>query len=87
MASVVGTRVTVTSSATPLFTLDTSATTATMHNKGASSVFLGDATVTAATGYELGTGEVLGVDAPRNFQLYAIAASSSMRVDVLEVEI
>lgn len=44
-------------------------------NKGANPVFLGDATVTEANGYELAVGEAIVVDLGGEDKLYGICAT------------
>ncbi len=55
-------------------------------NRGASSVYLGGQGVTAAEGYELAAGEKLSLELrPSDLGLYAVAASGSVRLDVMQV--
>lgn len=55
-------------------------------NRGTASVFLGDATVTTGTGFELGVGESVTLDLADGEVVYGIAAANQ-RVDVLRTGI
>lgn len=58
----------------------------TVHNKGAASVFLGGSTVAnsgASAGYELEAGVIVPVHLVGGDTLFAFAASTTQRVDVL----
>jgi hypothetical protein len=55
-------------------------------NRGSVAVYVGPSTVTTGTGFQLDPGESLSVDVPTHGAgLYGITASSTARVDVLEV--
>lgn len=57
-----------------------------IRNRGLASVFLGGASVTAATGYELGAGDALTFDGNTNGDpLWAIAATVGQKVHILQV--
>lgn len=77
-------RVTVTTSATAITSPDLDDwSTVLIRNRGAVSVYLGAASVTSATGYQLDAGEALAVD-PKQFEaLYGITASSTAECHVL----
>ena len=90
--AVVGKRVTVTDAPTRIDSPSsgpgdpTLGSTLLIHNRdAAASIFLGDAGVTAAEGFELQAGVALPLDLGRAESLYAIAASGSVTCHVLEV--
>ena len=56
-----------------------------VRNRGSASVFIGAINVTTTTGYELSTGEAVTADLRPGDALYAIAASGTQTVHVLEV--
>lgn len=81
-------RVTVSTAAVALNTLETDAVAGTRlvitNQDGTNSVDLGDASVTAGAGYELKKGATIQIDLPKGERLYAIrSAGSDVRVDVL----
>lgn len=53
-----------------------------IRNRGTAAVFLGDATVTTATGYELSVGDTISLDLGDGETVHGIAAADQ-RVDVL----
>lgn len=53
-------------------------------NRGTLSVFLGNSTVTTATGLELAVGATVNIELRPGDRLYAIAVSGTQRVDVLK---
>lgn len=55
-----------------------------VRNAGTGSVFLGGADVTASSGFELSPGASVQIATTSVDELYAIAASGSVRVDVLK---
>jgi len=56
-----------------------------VRNRGTAAVYLGDATVTSATGYQLDAGEAVGLQVNPTDALYAIAATGTQTVHVLKV--
>ena len=54
------------------------------HGGGNPAVFLGDATVTAANGFELDAGDTITIGVGDHEALYAIAASGTVAVSVLK---
>ncbi len=55
-------------------------------NRGAAPAYLGGQAVTAAAGYELAAGEKLAVELrPSDLGLYAITASGTVRLDVMQI--
>ena len=81
-------QVTVTSSATALDQSTAGARSLLVRNRGAVAVYLGDSGVTTATGFQVDPAETVAIDIPRSGgagALYGITASSTARVDVLQV--
>lgn len=56
----------------------------TVRNRGTTSVFIGAAAVTTATGYELEAGDAVGLELRVNEVIYGIVASGTARVDVAQ---
>lgn len=87
--AVSGSRVTVTNAATQLTPVDADGIggmSLGVKNTDASlTVYLGGASVTSATGYPLGPGEVANIDLRNDEPLYGITASGSAVVGVLVV--
>lgn len=79
-------QVTVTNAATALDVNSTGARSLLVRNRGSVAVYLGGAAVTTGIGFQLDPGESLTADFPTySAGLYGITASSTARVDVLEV--
>lgn len=84
-------RVTVTTATNPATKLDTAWASGSnrillVRNRGTASVFVERvSTVTSADGFELGAGEGLRIGPVDSAGLYAVAASGSQRVDVIQV--
>ena len=55
-----------------------------VRNRGTTSVFIGAAAVTTATGYELEAGDAVGLELRVNEVIYGIVASGTARVDVAQ---
>ena len=56
-----------------------------LRNRGAASIFVGDADVTAATGYEVPAGDPLAVDLEEGEVVYAVTAAGTVDTHVLRV--
>lgn len=81
--AVTSSRVTVTTSATALVPTDGSVASIVAHNKGSASIDIGGASITTGTGFELAAGEAFTMDLNPGEIPYGIAASGTVRVDVL----
>ncbi len=55
-----------------------------VRNMGTAPVYLGSSTVTTANGAQLDAGESASVDLVKGESLYAVAASGTVRCDVLQ---
>jgi len=84
LAALTVSRVTVATTATLLYTAAAGGSTVLIRNAGSASVFLGDATVTTSTGFELVASDALSLPLGPNDTIYGIVATSTNRVDVLE---
>lgn len=85
-AAVTSAQVTVTTAATALDQSTAGARSLLVRNRGAVAVYLGGSTVTTSTGTQLDPGESASVDILKyGSGLYGITASSTARVDVLQV--
>jgi hypothetical protein len=82
--AITGSRVSVAVAATALSTADADGSTVLVKNAGSSSIFLGGAAVTIATGYELLAGESVAVQMAATETLYGIVAASTVTAHVLE---
>lgn len=82
--SVSGRRVTVTTTATLLSTATVSGQSIAVTNKGAAAVDLGGSTVATGAGYSLAVDATASTDLDPGEELYAIAASGTVDVHVLE---
>jgi len=82
VAAIVAARVTVATTATLIYTPPPSGGTGLIRNAGTASVYLGDAAVTTATGWELIPGAAVSL--PAIDPIYGIVAASTNRVDVVE---
>lgn len=85
--AVSGKRVSVTTAATRLDTADSDVVAGkslAITNAGAAAVDLGPSTVTTGAGYSLGAGASVSLDLNAGEQLFAIAASGTVDVHVLE---
>lgn len=79
-------QVTVGTTATALDQSTAGARSILIRNRGSVAVYVGPAGVTTSTGFQLDAGESLTADFPTyGGGLYGITASSTARVDVLEV--
>lgn len=82
-----GRRVTVTTAATRLDSQDSDATSGqaiAVTNAGATAVDIGDATVATGSGYELAAGATVSLELASDEALYAVAASGTVVIHVLE---
>ena len=82
-----GKRVTATTTATRLDTADTDTVagkSVALKNAGAASVDLGASTVTSGAGYELAAGAAVSIDLGAGESVYAITASGTAVVHVIE---
>jgi len=85
MASL-GTRITVTTTATKLNGTDTnriSGSSLVIRNKGEVSIFLGNTDVLSSTGFELEVGESITLDLSTGDNIYAITASGTCVCHIL----
>lgn len=68
-----------------LLAADADSGAALIRNRGTGAVYLGDASVTSATGFQVDPGETIPMDLYPGDALYAISASGSNSVHVLRV--
>jgi hypothetical protein len=87
-AAVASAQVTVTTTATALDQSTSGPRSLLLRNRGAVAVFLGGSGVTSSTGLQLDPGETLSLDVPKfGAGVYGRTASSTARVDVLQVSL
>lgn len=77
-------RVTVTTSATAIYTAPRRGGSVLICNRGAASIFIGPSTVTTATGFEVETSACVTMRPFPNDTIYGIIAAATARVDYAE---
>lgn len=85
LSALTATRVTVATTATLVYTARDGGSSVLVRNAGSASVFLGDATVTTASGFELVAGSAVRLDfTQKSDTVYGIVATGTNRVDAIE---
>jgi len=79
----ISTKVTVTTTATLIVPAGDKYRTVYVHNGGGSTIYVGGASVTTATGFHLGNNESQDFVVPTNEKLYAVVNSSTNDIIVL----
>lgn len=79
----ISTKVTVATTATLIVPADDKYRTVYIHNGGGSTIYVGAASVTTATGFHLGNNESQDFVVPTNEKLYAVVNSSTNDIIVL----